>query len=114
MNRQDLENKADELRVQTAEMGVVWADAKVTYHNLNKLSSDLESSIMNRLEVEQTLRDGKELPNVKLRRLAHATEQWKEHKTALNLAYENELRARLKYKDLKTEWDITYAKYLKS
>lgn len=114
MTRLELENKCDELYKTIVQLGVEWADAKVAYHNLKKLTTDLESKLMNKIELEQTVRGGEALPNVKLRRLTHELDEWREHREGLNAAYENEFRIRLRYQDLKAEYEITYMKYCKS
>lgn len=110
MTRMELENQCDSLLAQCAEVMQRWAEAKVTYENLKDRSDDLLNSIMDGLE--QSFPDM--FSEAALKRMARRDVMWIDHKAALRLAREDELKLRIEMDNLKKGYELNYGKFLKS
>lgn len=114
MTRLELETRCEELLQDRAKIGADWGQAKINYDNLKDVQDDMLSAVVTEVQLEAVLREGKDYSETKARRLARSHPKWKEYREGVTAAKAQEFDLRMKYGNLKKEYDLFYARYLKS
>ncbi len=113
-SRLECESKCDELFQSRARSIAEWGEAKVAFDNIKDVEHDMLAAIVNEIQMEAVLREGGEYTETKAKRLARSHPKWKDYRAGLTAAKQREFELRMQSGNLKKEYDLYYAKYLKS